>query len=467
MEGGSKIVVIAGMAALIAASAFTTVGAAQDDAQAEQLITEKDLLTKAGSRPELKAWLEGLRGTSTLPVAQGAEAPLPGTGLLIDLDGPDSFSLLRVPADDGGLMLTPEAARRLLLTPSANRLSTLRLDVALQLFRVQATASPERTVAPDDIIATPIPGAFRELPGFTPRPSVMPPAARDCALSQNRFLKDIEGELRSGTLTLNRSDDEWATLFDAAKAFDHDCLEPIAIAPNDPAGVPLDRLAVLTAPGEGSFCMAAYLGEGRFITANHCRFDIWGAPRDNLVVSLADGSKTNLPARFTSESQPFASRGAADWAILVAPVLNGHHPASVLRTVAPAVHGDIRLIGYFGLANLAATVESRQRPLWKDALRATRDIGINACRIVDVAPGGSAGGCVMHDCQSLPGFSGAPLFVRSSDGSWGLAGVHVASAQADVVTACPTFAGSAYFAGAGNIAAGIPPAIAAQINAGS
>lgn len=465
MKSGSKIAMVA-IAALAAAGGMAAARAEQDGTPSELLVTEKDLLTKAANSAELKMWFEGLREAQT-PAGRDEQTLSPGTTLLVGLDGPASYSLLPVPGEDGGLLLTPEAARQLLTAHSIRRLIPPRLDVAFRLFRVQANASPERTVAPDDIMSTPVPDGLRALPDYKPRPTTMPAAARSCALSQNIFLKDIEGELRTGRLSQNLSDEERAALSSAAKAFDNDCLERIASAPSDPMGVPLDRLAILTDTDEGSFCMAAYLGGGRFLTANHCRFDEYGTPRDKVVLSLADGSKANLVAQFAAEGAPASSRGAVDWAVLVAPALNNHQPASVLRAVAPAIHRETRLIGYFALADLEATILSRRRPQWKDALRATRDIGIDACRVVDLATGGLAGGCVMHDCQSLPGFSGAPLFVRGNDGSWGLAGIHVASAQSDVVSACPAFAGAGYFAHAGNIAASVPVAIANQLNSGS
>jgi len=301
-----------------------------------------------------------------------------------------------------------------------------------------------------------------------------------CPASRTEFSQKAEKKLLgegSDPLAFQPEPDR-TEIVDAIKAFDTTCLSPLS-PQTVPKGVQLDALAVIAGP-LGVHCMATFIGKGLFVTARHCFYQSHGAlwpDAQKFTVSMIDKSALDVPVR-VAPSQPFATPGTGRRDILVL-TSDGLPSAFSTRAGAAMATSDklptlkvaqAFVAGYFSLANPAAVLPpngSRGRlPEWSQALRYTRTVGVGYCRVWDYTPPAVDGAaCLQHGCQTIKGFSGAPVFARKRDvgeNVWVMIGVHVASGENADAEVCGTFVGQSsggLLSTRGGIAAALPNAL--------
>lgn len=273
-----------------------------------------------------------------------------------------------------------------------------------------------------------------------------------CNAGQSQFFNVAEKRISpGGDGYLTKSMDDRQSVIAAVEAYETACLKGVPLSgPNSAStarDLPISRLAVLIDKAKAPFCMALHLGGDRFLTARHCLLNAEDGSeiieRSGASIEMVDRSDPrSIPIKHAA-TQPFSLAGKfsgrQDLLVIEAPTLaatvRARRPANGLGkplTVAePAV-----AIGYFPLANpqqrFPTTVGKRGlAPPWAEALRMTRTDGINYCRVWSRSTELDGSGCVEHSCQTVGGFSGAPVFVdRGVPGTprWEVAGINVAGA---------------------------------------
>lgn len=421
-------------------------------------------------KAETQRWLKALLAEGT--AAAGPDSGAPSRWISLSEEG--KLRLLTLP---GG------TKPKLLLSPdilSLLRLGGLDWDFSVDdvgtgevpRFGAFRNMQTERTVPPDLGSERKIPPAMQNNPDFFRRPTTIPVAASQCATARNAFFQKVEPRFEKLLAGESIDSASASALLTATRDFDNACLEKVQPGPADQSGLPLDRIAILLDPQLGAFCMGLYLGNGAILTAKHCRYSAITdngpyVPRSQMRMSLADRSQMNLTVELGAASVEQAIPPAPrDWTILRVPALANVKGTSKLELAPPSLFREGRLVGFFQLAGAIETGSFTNRPNWTTALRATRDVGIRPCQILDFGKAAETDGtgCIIHSCQSLGGFSGAPLFARQTGGQWQLVGVHVAGSTPEAREPCGPFQISDIGLSHGNMAARIPSAVAAMIH---
>lgn len=405
---------------------------AQAEAVEEQMSIDSDIfvsLDKIELQKVGKGKLEGYFSEQLHEIAK--KAATDQSGLLLDWSSNGQITTTRIiPENDENIFVTPE------LIDALNSLGrdglifeeAKSLDTVFQNFGLNIGAGTQRSIPLNDVVGFQVPPALLAHPNYVPLPSSFGQGVLDCAATQRRFGTGVEENLFQNGFGLNRTAAEIDELATKTEAFEAACLESVSPASHDNEGLPLKYLAILSDTKDGPFCMAANLGAGRFITANHCRFDAQNRLRTNVTLSLADLSVKNVKIVFdASGSEPLSDKAEDDYAEFSAPSLLATSKYASLKVAQIDHFLEIRIIGYFALSDIRRSFAERSLPSWTSALRTSKNIGIKYCQIVDYTPPKpSAGtGCIQHGCQAFPGYSGAPMFTKVND-IWQLVGIHVA-----------------------------------------
>ena len=177
-----------------------------------------------------------------------------------------------------------------------------------------------------------------------------------------------------------------------AGAWEDACLAPLD-APSNAAGSSLDP-AIMSAIGvlsfhEKPFCSGLFIADGLFVTAQHCYRS------GGLSVRQAGSNEIRTLDRVDSNALPGVPN---DWAVFR---VTGGAPL-VVQATEFSPPGDSTDVYPVGLSLVAA---SRNAPLADitQTIRAPRD---NMCPILFEIEG-----CLHLACQTMPGFSGAPVFL--------------------------------------------------------
>jgi len=402
-------------------------------------------------------------------------------GILIGLDPKGGLRLNQVPTvKPGDILVLPDTIPRLSQNPPVD-LAALFADLNRTATLLKHIQDSTKSVNPIDTDWTvdKLPVAWREparLENWNGATGTYDPA---CPESRTAFSKTAEKKLLgedSDPLAF-QSEPDRTNIVAAIKAYEASCLAPVT--PNTaPQGVQMDAVAVLGA--SDPHCMATHLGNGVFVTARHCFYragDELLPEAETFTVSMVDKSAIRIPVRIAAV-QPFAAPGAGRRDILVLEAVG--LPAAVKARagvrllssdqVAALKVAQAFIAGYFPLANpdelLPVNGDRGRLPEWSQALRSTRTIGVGYCRVWDYTPPAADGAaCVQHGCQTVKGFSGAPVFARkrSAGGDvWVMIGVHVANGENAASAVCGTFAGQpsgGLLNARGGIAAALPKAL--------
>lgn len=241
--------------------------------------------------------------------------------------------------------------------------------------------------------------------------------AQACWRAQSEFAGLAEGALSGKGLPSN-----WAS---RATAFEDACLNKVPAKP-DP-GIPMARLVVLLDEYFQPRCVGYHWKANLFLTAAHCF-----ALGPNQVKKLAfadrvdDKNYTILQRRddlLAVGQNTVSPRLQDDISIFEVGGLPKSKIAASAEPIlaSPASESPAILIGYFAMAE-AGRYDYARAPWW-ESLRSSSVEGY--CRVFLQARGSDGKGCIEHSCQAVPGFSGAPLFVKDN-GQWRIVGIHVA-----------------------------------------
>lgn len=260
------------------------------------------------------------------------------------------------------------------------------------------------------------------------------------------------------------------------REFDRQCLfEPSGhgqggLDPNPPAAVQLDSqgLTALDAvamiqrqdqPGRWTHvCGGLLLSGGRVLTARHCILHHPVDHRELLkrgdlrAVRSSDGKPFSLAWTDDADIRPLSV--ASDYIVL--PLASGQPPPDVPRMAfrAPLRSGGATTIGYFHF--YALTLDTPDASLL-DPRRGLRYPGPGLCHVMEAVRG-----CVRTICQTVPGYSGAPLFAeeRDADGSLVVHGLISSPAvQGAMPCAAPGFGTRAFEADTISTAAAFPAGV--------
>lgn len=267
-----------------------------------------------------------------------------------------------------------------------------------------------------------------------------------CAIAQKKFQSGAETSLQTDRALEGRVGNDRSDFVAAAEEFDRACLASLPSMPgaSDP---PLGQLAVLLDNRKSAVCMALHLWDDQFISARHCFFNAGDVipQMKSASIQMLDHSDPNPVAVKLDPvaSQPYPAPTAKipsgqDIILFRAPAL-----AAVVKARArfdafaidTTVAEEAYVVGVYILAKARLSTPSSigvvgVAPLWTDALRTTKIDGTNYCRVWDHSRSADGGGCIEHSCQTLPGFSGAPVFIRAKGSAkWMVAGANVAGAS--------------------------------------
>jgi hypothetical protein len=397
------------------------------------------------------------------------------SGLVVSLDRLDNAVVApSAAARPGQVLIDPELLARLRLRPAASLQldrSALHRAVTADLIN-KALRGDVQSVDPS---AAPGKSELEKLPrewrtaaasiGWTGPKGHYPEA---CPSARQTFLNTVETPLftsEDNSPVLPMSEPRRTTAIAAAVAYDRHCLVAVDGGASD---YPSGRIAIFGSKDRVPFCTGVHLGRDRFLTARHCFYNRETGARlahsIDPTVSLANKNIVDAKLEVVPDrSELFGS--SRDLIVLRGVGL----PASVTGVPAiqvdkPAPLAKAALVGYFAAADPEkliprSSLETGAFPPWPSSLRATQEQGAGYCRIWDWTSASDQSGCLIHSCQSMRGFSGAPLFVQTG-GTWRLAGIQVAAGNLIDKSDCKGFA-----SGNPRSAIGVSGAIAARVTA--
>lgn len=256
-----------------------------------------------------------------------------------------------------------------------------------------------------------------------------------CKTARDKFRQIIEANPET-----SHSGKEWRSLSGAgtaAKAFDRACLDP---ANNIDTEV-LRNLAVVKVPDSVvPFCGAYRIGPKQFLTAMHCfqkpnggvdmerlrkaQLFLYNSPTDAITLDPDSLPSIEDRRRFSGVTKEIPAR--RDFVILTAETVDKAGTLAPAPNIGASIIGEPVVIpGYFYYHEQHATSAGD----WTKGIRKTKLLGRDYCRIYDVSLEASSGGCLIHRCQVISGFSGSPVLQRDKKGQLYLIGVHVRGAS--------------------------------------
>jgi hypothetical protein len=259
-----------------------------------------------------------------------------------------------------------------------------------------------------------------------------------CQGARKEFSDLVEPNLKTivqsgGILSANEA------LQEVVNTFDHRCLSDATQLP----GFVLKRLAVLKMSDSGSpFCTALRVSDSQFLTAKHCflddgkkddsrirkaKFYMYIAPQEGLAIDQTIELDIHDPCVSGCDVGDVRKNMPAKIDNILISIVDGlanlESPYSKIK-LAQVLGDELLIPGYFVFHQVRTKSEGKSI----DGIRVDRRWELSAdsdgelCRILDADD--SFNGCLVHNCQALPGFSGAPLIQR--DGvNFSVAGVHV------------------------------------------
>lgn len=266
------------------------------------------------------------------------------------------------------------------------------------------------------------------------------PRAPACASAQKAFSTQVEPYLRDG---LSK---DWP---DVTRQFEANCLDPLPAVAVVGDIEPVARVAVLLNADRAGICTAYHWKANLFLTAAHCFTEPVG-PVVFLQRTAAPAAVYRIKRR-RDDLLPPAAGPQGDIAAFEVDGLPAAVLAVAAAATAPAPQPDTPALlpGLFILADGTTTTPPLQ------SLRQTKPA--EYCRVYRQKRDAAGRGCIEHSCQALPGFSGAPLFVKVG-AEWRLAGIHVSGAKDPDVASCelPATAGLIQL---GNVAVALPDVV--------
>lgn len=185
-------------------------------------------------------------------------------------------------------------------------------------------------------------------------------------------------------------------------------LRPTILNDADQPGGMLSAVGLLERDGK-IICAGLVRPDHSFLTARHC---IEGAPAKGLTVRPALGQAPSV-AVMVRKAAPWTKIGvAADWAVLQLPA-GAPIAAAPTNLVALDQTAEVTVVAAYPYAD--ATDYEQAAPMPRRALRFPQ---AGMCQALL-----SFGGCLQLACQTVRGFSGAPIFSRRKpDGSYDVVG---------------------------------------------
>lgn len=278
-----------------------------------------------------------------------------------------------------------------------------------------------------------------------PRVGPTPKIPEGCAVAQMLFNSKVEHGLNriltGGGLPANLSRPE----FEAISAdFDTKCLAKADAISQNLTKPTLSGVAVILNQYGQPFCSAIYLGDKKFATAHHCLTAQFDSATAVQIFGMNPQEGHELFA-ITNKSPPAPKTANPydDFAIFSIATMPSGLGDYNLKTHKPVVGEQLAVVGLYRLYNPTTALASAESGLstsdgkWREGIRATAPISDGYCRTVDFSSVDDTGhGCLIHSCQTLKGFSGAPTFSKSANGEWGLLGVNVSHGDTDSLEKC-------------------------------
>ncbi|MGH6909083.1 MAG: trypsin-like serine protease [Phenylobacterium sp.] len=210
----------------------------------------------------------------------------------------------------------------------------------------------------------------------------------------------------------------------SAGSFIHDSLPPVLAALSNPATGGLSPIAVLEVDGT-PFCGALLRNNHTLITARHCfegaAAGAWKAGAIRLRPVDGRGGPWQIDKNFLKAGAD-ASTARTDWAVVK--ILTAESiRATDVNLEAATGPGAVSVLGYFKDHAAVGYGPGQSPEEWKRGLRWPRP---GFCAIEDVRPG-----CLRLLCQTVQGFSGAPIFSAAAPGKVAVVGFVSRAAVAD------------------------------------
>ena len=483
--------ILLGLAIVFAPAAYAQQAPTSRSKSIDALINDPAL---GRDNPELRRRLEEIHGFASVIQNDFAVSDLPGAtaGFKFTFDERGEPVLVRSPTTKpGDTLITDDALGRLRAMKTLDAEELLK-ELQKQRSNPLLTNDAAKSVNPGSTDHKPqtLPAAWKARADETRWNGAQGNFDEACPGRRDEFANGPEKALlgKNKDPTKSVQEPKRGRYISAIKAYEDACLSSVAPGDLPTDGPPLRTVAVLQSITP--FCMATHLGGEFFLTAWHCWFDDDGKPKkghETFTVSLINGSASNVPVVLAAAQpvpSPSLTKVGHDMVVLRAESL----PPDVKVLSGPTLLASINLpkvmlseayvVGYFTLSNPEGVIGKPdgtpgRLPAWNEALRTTAKVRRGYCQAWDYTPPSMDGvACIQHSCQTMKGFSGAPVFVRRDNGAWQLAGVHVASGEA-ADARCDAFASGkpgGFMQGGGGLAAALPKTMtmaAASIGTGT
>lgn len=229
--------------------------------------------------------------------------------------------------------------------------------------------------------------------------------------------------------------------FSAAAAFDRDCLASAESIPESLKAAGIDAFVGIIRNGDAAYCTGFRIRQNVIATARHCLFDrannvmYRGFTPGGLSFSFAaDGWQSHRVVQVV-HGQAAQSAGMAglpygsdqDYLFLVTDSIQAAMPKLTFAR-DPKGREEVFVYGFFrnfDAAERAGLVQTG----------GVSDYGLRWTKAGGCIVGALYGPCIYHGCQTLEGFSGAPIIRRGSTAALEVLGIHVSGVGSDRV--CP------------------------------